>query len=269
MLIAQISDLHVHVAGDDAYGVVNSIPLVERAIAHLNQLRPRPDVVVATGDLTHRGQVAEYEVLRSLLLHLEIPIYLLPGNHDEHHALCSVFGNTPSLPTLGNNTLHYLVDSHPIRLLLLDTVVPHQEYGVLDTAQLHWLDHQLAAAPETPAILFMHHPPFPTGIDSMDQIGLQNSEMLAQIVARHKTIERIAAGHLHRPIFGRWANTVVSTAPSLVHQVSLNLCPDTKGSFVMEPPAYQLHLWHPTAQLITHVAYVEPYPGPYPFPEKR
>ncbi len=226
-------------------------------------------MVVATGDLVHRGQVAEYEILRSLLLPLEIPIYLLPGNHDEHQALCSVFGNTPSLPVAGNHTLHYLVDSHPIRLLLLDTVVPHQEYGVLDAAQLQWLDHQLSVAPEKPTILFMHHPPFATGIDSMDQIGLQDSEVLAEVVARHKTVERIAAGHLHRPIFGRWANTVVSTAPSLVHQVSLDLYPNANGSFVMEPPAYQLHLWHQTAYLITHVAYVDPYPGPYPFSEKR
>ncbi|MGJ3253822.1 MAG: hypothetical protein ACFE0J_22210 [Elainellaceae cyanobacterium] len=43
MFIAQISDLHVHAEGHYVYEVVNIIPLVRQAIAHLNQLDPRPD----------------------------------------------------------------------------------------------------------------------------------------------------------------------------------------------------------------------------------
>ncbi|MGC1525722.1 MAG: metallophosphoesterase, partial [Phormidesmis sp.] len=82
MIIAQISDLHVHVEGNYAYGVVNTIPMIQQAVEHLNQLDPRPDVVVATGDLTHHGELAEYKVLRQLLAPLKIPLYLLPGNHD-------------------------------------------------------------------------------------------------------------------------------------------------------------------------------------------
>ena len=40
MIIAQITDLHVQADGDRAYGVVDTNPLVERAIAHLNTLNP-------------------------------------------------------------------------------------------------------------------------------------------------------------------------------------------------------------------------------------
>ena len=67
MIIAQITDLHVQADGDLAYGVVDTTPLVERAIAHLNALNPHPDVVVATGDLVHRGGLREYQQLRTIL----------------------------------------------------------------------------------------------------------------------------------------------------------------------------------------------------------
>lgn len=263
MIIAQISDLHVHAEGNNAYGVVNTIPLVQQAIAHLNQLDPRPDVVVATGDLTHRGQVEEYEMLRSLLSRLEIPLYLLLGNHDNHQAFYQVFKDCDYLP-FDHQYVQYVVDHHPVRLIMLDTVVPGYDGGELNEYRLTWLAQQLSREPKTPTILFMHHPPFKTNIPTMDCIGLTGRQDLADLVAQYPTIERIAAGHLHRAIVTRWAGTVASTTPSLVHQVMLNLRPDLPGSFVMEPPAYQLHLWN-ESELVSHTVYVGRYPGPYRF----
>ena len=54
-------------------------------------------------------------------------------------------------------------------------------------------------------------------------------------------------------------------APSVAHQVTLDLRPGAEAAFAMEPPAYLLHHWLPGAGLITHQAYVDPWPGPYPF----
>jgi hypothetical protein len=47
--------------------------------------------------------------------------------------------------------------------------------------------------------------------------------------------------------------------------VELELDPHAKGAFLFEPPAYQLHCWTASDGIVSHTAYVEHYPGPYPF----
>ncbi|MEM9002951.1 MAG: hypothetical protein AAGE59_05405 [Cyanobacteria bacterium P01_F01_bin.86] len=115
-------------------------------------------------------------------------------------------------------------------------------------------------------LIFMHHPPFKTGIAMMDKIGLAGSEDLAQLVRQYPCIERVSCGHIHRTIYRRWAGTIASTQPSLVHQVVLNLQPEAIGTFAMEPPAYQLHIWDDN-DLTSHTVYVDHFEGPYRFPD--
>ncbi|MEO0801812.1 MAG: phosphodiesterase [Cyanobacteria bacterium J06642_2] len=267
MKIAQISDLHVQAEGDRAYGVVDTNALVKKAIAHLNHLSPRPDCVVATGDLVHRGTVAEYEQLKSLLFDLEIPIYLLPGNHDRREHLRQVFDDCDYWPE-SEDYLHYAVETSELRLLMLDTVVPGEGGGELDEARLTWLQLQLERDGDRPVIIFMHHPPFDTGIVMMDRIGLKGRDRFAEVVARHPQVERVACGHLHRAIHCRWAGTIASTQPSLVHQVALDFQPNAKGYFFMEPPAYTLHDWDGSS-LVSHTLFVGDFDGPHPFIERQ
>jgi 3',5'-cyclic AMP phosphodiesterase CpdA len=47
MLIAQISDMHVKAEGELLYGRIDTAGFLERAVAHVGALDPRPDVVEA------------------------------------------------------------------------------------------------------------------------------------------------------------------------------------------------------------------------------
>ncbi|MEO1391349.1 MAG: phosphodiesterase [Cyanobacteria bacterium J06634_5] len=262
MLIAHISDLHVLAPGELAYGVVNTNPLVERAIAHIAKLSP--DILVITGDLVHNVQPAEYALLKTMLSGLTMPIYLLCGNHDSRELIRDVFTEHTYLPATGY--LQYVVEAGPLRLIMLDTNVPGEGRGELDNARLTWLDEQLSQQPEQPTLIFMHHPPFTTGIDMMDGFGLTGSHALANIVKKYDCIERIGCGHVHRPVHTHWAKTLAYTIPSPVHQVSLDLSATAQtATFTMEPPAYQLHLWNANSGLVSHTQYINDYDGPYPF----
>ena len=65
----------------------------------------------------------------------------------------------------------------------------------------------------------------------------------------------------------RFAGTIASTAPSVAHQVALDIDPQAASCWVLEPPAYKLHVWVGEGPLVSHLAYVDAYEGPYPFHE--
>ena len=90
-LLVQISDLHIREPGRLAYGRINTAPYLEKAVVAINQLPQKPDAVIITGDLTDFGRIAEYDHLRTLLAPLSVPVYMLPGNHDERNILAQSF----------------------------------------------------------------------------------------------------------------------------------------------------------------------------------
>lgn len=94
-LIAQISDLHIKAHGRLSYKKVDTYNALLRAINTLNGLRPRPDAVVITGDLVDFGTAAEYQTLRQALATLDLPFYLMAGNHDDRQALRAAFPDHP------------------------------------------------------------------------------------------------------------------------------------------------------------------------------
>jgi 3',5'-cyclic AMP phosphodiesterase CpdA len=268
VLIAQITDMHIRPEGVLAYGRLDTAPYLARAVQHLLGLKPRPDVVLATGDLVDAGRAAEYARLRALLAPLPMPVYLIPGNHDDRAALVAAFTDHRYLPR-GGRFIQYVVEDFPLRLVALDTLVPGQHGGLLCEERLDWLAARLAEAPDRPTIIFMHHPPFETGIEHMDGYGLARSREFIEVVSRHRQVEGVLCGHLHRPIQARVGGTVASTAPSTAHQVELDLEKGNPLMFTMEPPACQLHLWRPGAGLVSHTSYIGDYDGPYRFSDGR
>jgi Icc protein len=276
MLVAQITDTHIVAPGklfrcpvqgtapdaERVYCEFDTGPYLARAVAALDALAPKPDIVVVTGDLADHGEPAEYERLRRLLAPLSMPAFVIPGNHDAPAPLREAFGAEGYLPAAGY--LHYTIEDYPLRLVALDTLVPGQHGGRLCAERLDWLDTTLAARPDRPTMILMHHPPFATGITYMDNYGLENAAGLAGIVARHPQVERILCGHLHRAIDRRFAGTVAGTAPSTAHQIRLNLVADARISFIFEPPGYQLHYWGEEAGLVTHTAVIGDWPHRHP-----
>jgi 3',5'-cyclic AMP phosphodiesterase CpdA len=254
MLIAQITDLHIQPEGEKAYGIVDTNQFLAAAVTQLNRLTPQPDLVIATGDLVDEGSVAEYQALKARLALLQAPLYLAMGNHDQRAHFRQVFPELAYIPASG--PLHYGIEGHPLRLIVLDTLVDGESHGEIDDGDLAWLGAKLAEAPEQPTIIFMHHPPFAIGIPGMDALKCKGAEALAALIRRYPAVQRVACGHVHRSIQVGWAGTVGSVAPSVAHQVALQLTTTETNALVMEPPAFHLHLWHPEGGLVTHTQYI-------------
>lgn len=265
MLICQLTDLHVRPVGKPANRVIETNMFTERAFRAVARLNPRPDVVVITGDLTECGLDEEYANLNHLLRRfLPLPVFVIPGNHDRRGNFREGLKHLPGVVE-DHHYVQYSVDEYPVRLVMLDTLVPGAGHGELRPDQLEFLDRTLAAVPDKPTIVGMHHPPFACGIAHMDRINLRDAHAFAAVIARHRQVERVICGHHHRPIVARVAHATASISPSVAHQVEMTLNPHDAGAFVFEPPAFQLHRWTAADGIVSHTVYVEDFPGPYPF----
>ena len=263
-LLAQVTDMHIKAGGQLSYRVVDTEASLARCVAHLMKLPQVPDAVLFTGDLTDFGKPEEYDNLARLLAPLTMPYFLMPGNHDDPETMRAKF---PAHSYMRQRTgkLDYVIEDFPVRIVALDSTIPRESGGELSDAQLRWLDQTLAASPTKPTIVALHHPPFWTGIGHMDNMPLANPAALEPVIARHSQVERVMSGHLHRTIVKRFGGTVASTSPSPSHQVALDLADDAASRFIMEPPAFQLHLWREGAGLVSHTAAIGSFEGPYPF----
>ena len=99
-----------------------------------------------------------------------------------------------------------------------------------------------------------------------DQALLHGAEALERIVAAHPNVERILCGHVHRAIEVRFGGTIACSAPTVAHQVALDLDPQAPSQWVLEPPAFRvLALDASGRRVVSHLAASGEFEGPYPF----
>jgi 3',5'-cyclic AMP phosphodiesterase CpdA len=248
-LLAQLSDPHIGAewAGGDP------VTRLAAAVGSVRAMPSQPDALLVSGDLADNAADAEYELVRELLAPLQVPLYVLPGNHDDRRALHRHFG----VPGADGEPVQYSVDLGPLRLVVLDTTRPGEDPGVLDAERLAWLDGELALAPETPTLLAMHHPPLATGVPAWDELGLPVADRmtLGEVLERHPQVQRLVAGHVHRTITANLAGRAVLTVPSTYVQARL-----TFGSqeieLAAEPAGFAMHAVL-DGELISHLQPVD------------
>jgi Icc protein len=223
------------------------------AVESLRAVRPAPDAILVSGDLTEHSDDAEYEQVRELLAPLDAPLFVLPGNHDDAAALRRHF----DVPGEDGGPVQYVADLGELRLVVADTTRPGEHPGALDEQRLSWLDTELATQPDTPTVLAMHHPPLVTGIPPLDAIGLADQDRLAlgAVVERHPQVRRIVAGHMHRTIAGELGGRAVLAAPSTYMRARLDFH-SHELDLVPAPIGFALHVLR-DGDLISHVQTIE------------
>lgn len=214
MMIVHFTDLHVlknPPSGETA--IRDNVERLQRTIDAICQLRPRPDVALITGDLSHDGDVRDYEFCRSILARLPCPYFMVPGNHDNRAIMRAVF--PIECERFDSRFYQFECDAFPLRIVGIDTLTEGEVGGGLCTHRLEWIGQTLMRS-RKPTLLMMHHPPFQPGI-------VENSKMscsvgraaLTDVVSRNGQVVAILSGHLHSHMNVVWAGAVASSAPSV------------------------------------------------------
>ena len=213
-------------------------------------------MLVLSGDITDHGDAESFDKTAALLADCPFPILPLVGNHDSRAGLLGAF---PQVVPAEGGFLHYVVEAPlGLRIICLDTLEDGRHGGAFCAARAAWLADRLAEAPDTPTLIFMHHPPVVAGIDWMDPAPDEPwITRLRDVLTGQHQVQAIHCGHLHRPITTRFAGIPLGVTPSVAPLVAMDLnpidqhVPDNRALITTEQPTYALHRWDGTA-LVSH-----------------
>jgi 3',5'-cyclic AMP phosphodiesterase CpdA len=270
LTIAQITDLHV--APRDSENRSRNEKRLRTVLKAIHDLHPRPAAIIATGDLADTGTVAEYADLAEILRSAEVPVYLGAGNHDRRAAMLSVFG-APMTATDDNGFIQFTVEIGGLRLVMCDTLDEGEEGGGFCEARARWLAETLDAAPRTPTVVALHHPPILSGITWMDpDLGAAWIARLAAAIEGRGQVRSVICGHVHRPFHGAFAGHTVSVSAATALQLTLDMTPvdmrvaDHRQILLGEPPGFSLLRWDGRA-LSVHNCVAGAFPDPITYEE--
>ncbi len=269
MRILQISDFHLRGDGALSFQVVDTAAYLEKTVKHLKHVfslkNQAPDMIVITGDIADSGDAHAYHMVYDALKDLGVPVYAVPGNHDRRDRMREILkGWTVENPETAPFVC-YAVEKEGLRFLFMDSMAPGSHSGHMPDVATKWLEKELQEHKDVPTLVFMHHPPFITGMGAMDE-PYENREVLRGILQKAPWA-KLCCGHMHRPIFTMWAGVPCVTAPAASMQIELDFSAEGGDTFRMETPGYLLHdfeegVWN------THVCQIyseAKFDGPYPF----
>lgn len=235
MLLAQISDTHLVAAGPRRASRALSL---ERALAFLSSLDPRPAAVIHTGDLAHNAKPEQYALAAQLLAGFALPLVAVPGNRDLRAPFLATV--PPPAPRFeGSPFVQFALDLGPVRLIALDTVVEGRGLGGYCAARLDELSRLLAQSDDKPTVVALHHPPvaLPSVPGSSHFVVEDEAHRLAVALARDPTVVAVIAGHVHRRATAPLGRASVETMPSLAVDLRKGVYPRGQS----ERPIVLLH----------------------------
>jgi 3',5'-cyclic AMP phosphodiesterase CpdA len=239
--LLHLSDLH--------FGTVED-PDVERAVRRLIE-RAKPDLIVASGDLTHRGRREQHDRAAAFLKGFELPLLAIPGNHDIPHTFPARFTRPFREFERHWQTAEPVHRSDALFIVGLNSVRPwrHQSGG-LRSAKLRRAAELLREAPEGALrVVALHHHVIGAPWRSRKRPVARRSHVLASLV--DAGAELILAGHIHQAAVaerhefevapGGLRGAVVSIAPGL-GQPRPNRRGEARGLHLYEAYAHELRV---------------------------
>jgi len=170
-----------------------------------------------------------------------MPVYLMPGNHDDPEIMWTYFRDTPMFPAKPPH-FQYVIEDFPFRVVMLNSHFDNSELPHFGPRRLQWLEGVLEES-DRPTLVAIHHPPMKTGIGFIDMVGPDWYRGLGEVLARHPQVFKIICGHGHLDLQGRLGAVPVQMVGSIAHQLIACRGEDIAPSFdnVRVPP--MLHQW--------------------------
>ena len=226
---------------------VNTDATLVATLKHALANSPKPDAVLATGDLVQDETQVGYERFRELLGTIGIPVYCLPGNHDAPALMREMLSSPPfqfcGVAAHGNWSL-----------LMLNSYAANDDGGLLAPGELEFLDRTLTDSRGGHCLIALHHQPVPMGSRWLDGVPLRNPDEFLAICDRHAHVRGIVWGHVHQASDRERNGVRLFSTPSTCSQfkpASDHFALDTR------PPGYRWIDLFPDGSIESSIVWVE------------
>lgn len=220
MKVVQISDCHLFADTSKAgYRQINPYQSLSRVLKKITELRP--DLVIASGDISSDSTLDSYQHFSSLwqVSELACKLIVMPGNHDEVGVMQAHFA--PHQLSLGGvicKTDVWQIHCLNSKLAQSATEDSTQDTrGQVSKSDLLQLEAAISSAPNLRHLITVHHHPIDCG-GWMDVHEWINRQDFVDLVTATPQIKGVIYGHIHHASERQQGECLFMSCPSTCWQ---------------------------------------------------
>ncbi len=234
--IAQFSDIH---CGDPSFRP----ELMERIVANINSTRP--DVAVVAGDLTAAGYDWEFEEAAKWLTQIEIPMVVIPGNHDSKNVgyihFKRYFGERFSRYRQAFDTERSeRLAATGFTIVGADSSEPDLAEGQIGRERYKWIGEQFDEPDDIKIFALHHHLVSVPGTGRERNIITDAGDVLA--VLSKIDVDVILSGHKHVPFFWGLNGILLANSGTATTRRVRGLTPPSWNEFQIDASTIKVYL---------------------------
>jgi len=227
--VLHITDSHLFATADGELRGTLTHSSLTGVVDHYLESGWNADLCVMTGDVIQDGTSAAYERFRNLMMPLGLPVYCVPGNHDDRKLMQQALAEPP---------FYYCASVHFGDWLIMgiDSCLDDDPGGSVAEDEMHRLEEILSNTSATHALVCLHHPPLAMDSKWLDQVGLRNGGEFLDLISRSGKVRIALFGHVHQEFFAAHNSVKIIGTPSTCRQFEAG-----SDDFALDdlPPAYR------------------------------
>jgi len=189
--IIQITDPHIFKDDNGCLLGLETRKSLRAIVEDIQKKNINADLILATGDISQDQSAESYQFFSEIMGQFETPVCWIPGNHDD------VFLMTDHL-LADNISRAKIINLGKWQLILLDSSVRGKVQGCLGEEQRSFLKKSLQSSQSTYTMPVLHHHPVDINCQWLDPLGLEDSEMLFEILDTNPSVKGLLWGHIHQ-----------------------------------------------------------------------
>lgn len=245
--ILHITDPHLHAERNGRLRGVATDDTLVACLQHAGASARKPDAILATGDLVQDESRAGYVRFRELVGRFGVPVYCLPGNHDDPVVMADVL-SAPPFQFCGT------ARHGDWTLVMLNTFAAKDDGGRLAASELAALEGALARLETAHYLVALHHHPLPMGSAWLDSVPLRNPAEFLAVCDRYPRLRAVVWGHVHQASDRERRGVRLLSTPSTCAQFRPG-----SPTFALDdrPPGYRWLDLHEDGSIDTREVWVE------------
>lgn len=227
--VLHITDPHLFADAESSLrGTVTHESLAE-VLAQYQASDWSADLIAMTGDVIQDDTSAAYDRFIEQFAALGLPVYCVPGNHDDRSVMAEALAHPPFFYCDSVDAGNWLITG-------IDSCLTGDAGGRVSDAELRRLEGILAETTADHVAICLHHPPLPMGSKWLDQVGLNNAAEFLNIIARPGNVRTTLFGHVHQAFDEQHESIKIIGTPSTCRQFKPG-----SDDFALDelPPAYR------------------------------